>query len=118
MVIVLIAARYQTILSWLYQLEHDALTSLYTIKRNGPKVYLYVDSCLSYKNIIQLFHQCIYQQGGANYVYQFYGIYHGMIDYNDYLSQETKDKMPYYLSKQKDISDEELKKFFKKESID
>ncbi|WP_028042888.1 hypothetical protein [Candidatus Stoquefichus massiliensis] len=113
MVIVLIAARYQTILSWLYQLEHDALTSLYTIKRNGPKVYLYVETKLSYQDIVRLFQQCIYQHGGINYVYQFYGIYHGMIDYNAYLSQETKDKMSYYLSNQKDISDKEINNFLK-----
>lgn len=111
MVIVLVAARYQTILSWLNQLENDAIASLCVIKRNGPKVYLYVETRLSFHDTIQLFHQCIYQQGGVNYVYQFYGIYHGMIDYNAYLSQKTKDKMPYYLSTQKDISDQELNIF-------
>ncbi len=108
MVVVLVAARYQQILKWLQATSFQDINSIHLMKRNGPKVYLYIDTQLSFYNIIKVFHQCIHKNGGMNYVYQFYSIYNGMIDYNDYLNQSTKDTMPYYCCQHKDITDDEI----------
>ena len=78
------------------------------MKQNGPKIYLYVDSQLSFQTIIRLFKQTIQKQGGAAYVYEFYGIYNGMIDYNAYMSETGKQTMKYYQSIKKDITDLEI----------
>lgn len=108
MVIVLIATRYQTILNWIQSATYIDISSIGIIKQNGPKIYLYVDSQLSFQDVIHLFKQAIQQQGGAAYVYEFYGIYNGMIDYNAYMSETGKQAMKYYQSLKKDITDLEI----------
>lgn len=113
MVIVLVAARYQKILEWINEHQSQHIHSIHLIKQNGPKLFLYVDTSFDYASLIHLFHQVIRLRGGASYVYQFYTLYNGMIDYNDYLSQETKDSMKYYQSNNKDLSQQELDEFMK-----
>ena len=108
MVIVLIATRYQTILNWIQNIAYQEISSIGIMKQNGPKIYLYVDSQLSFQTIIRLFKQTIQKQGGAAYVYEFYGIYNGMIDYNAYMSETGKQTMKYYQSIKKDITDLEI----------
>lgn len=108
MIIVLVAARYQKILDWI---SEDC--SIQLLKQKGPKLFLYVETTYDYQTLIHLFHQKIKQKGGASYVYQFYSLYNGMIDYNDYLSEETKNHMKYYQTKNKDLSQEEIDLFLK-----
>ena len=108
MVIVLIATRYQTILNWIQNIAYQEISSIGIMKQNGPKIYLCVDSQLSFQTIIRLFKQTIQKQGGAAYVYEFYGIYNGMIDYNAYMSETGKQTMKYYQSIKKDITDLEI----------
>ncbi|MFR1297214.1 MAG: hypothetical protein ACLSBH_18260 [Coprobacillus cateniformis] len=50
MVIVLIATRYQTILNWIQNIAYQEISSIGIMKQNGPKIYLYVDSQLSFPN--------------------------------------------------------------------
>lgn len=109
MIIVLVAARYQRILDWICE---DC--SIQLIKQKGPKLFLYVETTDDYQTLIHSFHKRIKQQGGSSYVYQFYSLYNGMIDYNDYLSEETKNHMKYYQSQNKDLSEKEIQVFLKK----
>ena len=88
----------------------EAIKTVEVVKRVGPKIFLYVDTSLSYEKIIQSFRQRIISCGGIMYVYQFYRIFNGMIDYNEYLSDETKMSMPYYQSRHKDILESEYLK--------
>ncbi|MFR7591778.1 MAG: hypothetical protein ACLUVC_10060 [Longibaculum sp.] len=111
MVIVLVTARYQTILSWLYEIVDSDITHIGILKQNGPTIYLYVQTSLSYHEVIRKFHQIIKGHGGMNLVYQFYSIYNGMIDYSDFLSDETKNQMKYYCSHTKDIQDFEIEQY-------
>ena len=103
MIVVLVSARYQRILEWLSHEPIEAIKTIEVVKRVGPKIFLYVDTSLPYEKIIQSFRQRIISCGGIMYVYQFYRIFNGMIDYNEYLSDETKMSMPYYQSHHKDI---------------
>ena len=113
MVIVLVAARFQKILSWIQTIQDDRIMHIGVMKQNGPTLYLYVETSLSYHDVVRIFHHCIHQSGGMSYVYQFYSIYHGMIDYSDYLSEETKNKMKYYQSEHKDVQDYEIEQYQK-----
>lgn len=117
MVIVLIATRYQTILNWIQNVNYPNISSIGIMKQNGPKIYLYVESELSYQEIIYLFKEAINKQGGAVYVYEFYGIYNGMIDYNAYMSETSKKTMKYYQSIKKDITDLEILDYKKAHSL-
>ena len=111
MIVVLVSARYKPILQWLQNAPIESIQSIEVVKQIGPKLFLYVDTTLSYSQIIQSFKQRIYESGGVMYVCQFYCIFNGMIDYNEYLSDETKLSMPYYQSQKKDILESE---YFKK----
>lgn len=113
MIVVLISARYCRILEWIQGHQCSQVQSISCIKKRGPKVFLYVDTQLSYSELISLFKEIINAKGGSAYVYQFYTIYHGMIDYHDYLSEKTKQTMPYYQSVNKDLSDEEMGQYVK-----
>ena len=110
MIVVLVSARYQRILEWLSHEPIEAIKTVEVVKRVGPKIFLYVDTSLPYEKIIQSFRQRIISCGGIMYVYQFYRIFNGMIDYNEYLSDETKMSMPYYQSRHKDILESEYLK--------
>jgi hypothetical protein len=114
MVIVLITARYAKILDWLCHETYEDISSIGIIKRDGPKVYLYVETDLSFHQICQQFKSVIKRQGGLMYVYEFYSLYHGMIDYNAYLSKEIKDNTKYYQSSKKDITEAEIELYKKK----
>lgn len=107
MVVVLVAARYQKILEWLKQAPIQGIQSITIIKQKGPKIFLYVETSSDYHQVVQSFKKRIRDCGGIMYVYQFYGIFQGMIDYHDYLSDETKLSMPYYQSSNKDILESE-----------
>lgn len=111
MVVVLISARYAKIISWLKKIENIKIKEIDIIKQVGPKVFLYVDTDLSYQAIIDQFKSTIKSQGGAMYVYEFYSIYKEKIDYNSYISAKTKDTMPYFNTKHKDLTGEELHNF-------
>lgn len=111
MFVVLISARYKKILEWIEQCSQ--IESLSCVKRIGPKVFLYVDTDLSYEELMLLFRGIINQNGGSAYVYQFYKLYNGMIDYNDYLPEHRKQEMNYYQKPNKDLSQEEIRCFLK-----
>lgn len=112
MFVVLISARYQRILEWIEQCSQ--INSLSYVKRIGPKIFLYVDTDLTYNELVSLFKKTIHQNGGGAYVYQFYTLYNGMIDYNDYLPERRKQEMDYYQKPNKDLSQEEIRCFLKK----
>lgn len=107
MVVVLISARYKTILQWLKSVPIKGIQAIKIIKQNGPKIFLYVETSFTYQQVVQCFQKRIHECGGVMYVYQFYSIFQGMIDYNDYLSDEVKLSMPYYQSSNKDILESE-----------
>lgn len=109
MVIVLVSARYKTILSWL--LDQESISHIGVIKQNGPKIYLYVESQLSKIDVLSLMNHVIRQKSGGMMVYSLYTIYNGKIDYNAYLSNETKNQMSYYQKEKKDISNEEIENY-------
>lgn len=114
MVIAFVSARYKTILEWLNQSKSEQVTHIGVIKRNGPTLYLYVET--AYPTFHELFHyfdQVIKENGGMNYVYAFYSVYNGMIDYSVYLRPETKDSMKYYQSSRKDITHQEIENYKK-----
>lgn len=111
MVIVLVATRYTTLLRWIQETDYLNIASIDVIKRNGPKVYLYVDTNLTFREVCQAFKQAIKSHGGLMYVYELYSIYNGMIDYNAYMSEDTKSSMKYYQSQHKDITNEEIEKW-------
>lgn len=111
MVIVLIATRYQKIMDWIMSVEYENIQSISLMKRHGPKCFLYVKSALDLNEIIKAFKMVIMEHGGVYDIYEFYGIYNGMIDYNSYLLKETKDHMKYYQCKNKDVTQEEMKCF-------
>lgn len=110
MIVVLVAARYKRILQWLKQSPIENIESIEIVKQVGPKLFLYVETSLSYQQLIRSFKKRICESGGAMYVYQFYGIFNGMIDYNEYLPASTKLSMPYYQSEKKDILESQYMK--------
>ena len=111
MVIVLVATRYQKILEWIQNASYENIKSIDVIKRNGAKVYLYVETTLSQGQVIKEFHRVVFEQCRGIYIYEVFGVYHGKIDFHSYLSDEAKDKMKYYHTKQKDISSSEIDKY-------
>lgn len=110
MIVVLVAARYKRILQWLKQTPIENIESIEIVKQVGPKLFLYVETSLSYQQLICSFKKRICDSGGVMYVYQFYSIFNGMIDYNEYLPESTKLSMPYYQSKKKDVLETQYKK--------
>lgn len=112
MVVVLIGARYKRLIEWINSDKYEGVESISIIKRNGPKIFFYVDTKLNLKTIIKLFKNRINEQGGAAYVYELYGLYNGKVDYHSYVSNETKDTMRYYQTKIKDLTDKELDDYF------
>lgn len=113
MVIVLIAARYKRLVEWINKRKYEGIDGIYTIKIVGPKVFLYVDTNFDFKTIVSTFKRSIKEQGGLAYIYEFYPIYREKIDYNAYMSAQTKDTMRYFNTKHKDLSNQELELFLK-----
>lgn len=113
MVVVLVATRYQTIVNWLQDSQHESIKSIGVIKRIGPKVYLYVDTILSFEEINRILRSMIKNHGGAMYVYEIYSVFNGKIDYNAYISVETKLTMKYYQTEHKDITEKEIEDYKK-----
>lgn len=111
MVIVLISQRLDQLLEWILNKEYQDISSIKIIKRGHAKVFLYVDTKLKFHEIERLLKQSIVSQGGIAYVYQFYTLWNGLIDYAPYLSDEKKLKHTYYQQSQKSITEEELKDF-------
>lgn len=108
MVVVLIGARYQRLIEWINSGKDENIKSISIIKQVGPKIFFYVDTDLDLKTVTRLFKKWIVEQGGIAYVYELYGIYREKIDYQSYLSNDTKDKMKYYNTKNKDLTNQEL----------
>lgn len=117
MVVVLIGALYKRLLEWILIGEYEGINSVYIIKRKGPKVFLYVDTSLDFNQVTSLFKQNIKNQGGAAYVYEFYGLYKEKIDYQVFVSKEKKDTLKYYKKDFIDLSNEELEKFKKNRGL-
>lgn len=114
MVVVLIASRYQKLLEWMSMIEHDGIQSIQVIKQTGPKIFLYVETSLKQVYVHHLLKEEIKKHGGVMYVYELYGIFNGKIDYNAYMSEETKQSMKYYQTVRKDITEKEIEEFLKK----
>lgn len=114
MIVVLIASRYQKLLEWICGIEHDEIKSIQVIKQNGPKIFLYVETTLQQDDVHHLLKEEIKKQGGVMYVYELYGIFNGKIDYNAYMSEETKQSMKYYQTVHKDMTDQEIEDFKKR----
>lgn len=108
MVVVLVAPRYTTLLNWIQGYTYDNISTIDVMKRNGPKVYLYVDTQLPFYEVSRQLRMAIKNQGGLMYVYELYSIYNGMIDYNAYMSEDAKANMKYYQSQNKDITQEDI----------
>lgn len=117
MVVVLIGALYKRLLEWILSGDYEGINSINIIKRKGPKVFLYVDTALDFNKVTSLFKHNIKVQGGAAYVYEFYGLYKEKIDYQVYVSNEKKDTLKYYKKDFIDLSNEELEKFKKSKGL-
>lgn len=113
MVVVLIGARYQRLTEWINNGKDENIKSISIIKQVGPKIFFYVDTDLDLKTVTRLFKKWINEQGGVAYVYELYGIYKEKIDYQSYLSNDTKDKMKYYNTKNKDLTNQELNDYLR-----
>lgn len=111
MIVVLVTSRYQTILNWILPISNESIHSIKVIKQSGPKVFLYVETELQQNEVHHIIKQHIKSLGGAMYVYELYGIFNGMIDYNSYMSDQTKLSTKYYQSLHKDITDNEIEEF-------
>ncbi|MEG0275923.1 MAG: hypothetical protein RR630_02740 [Coprobacillus sp.] len=113
MVIVLISVRYKSLLELIMHHNHQNIHSIQVIKRDGGKVFLYIDTTLSQENVIRYLHGFIQKKCYGAIVYEFYGIYNGKIDFHSYLSDESKNKIKYYQTKGKDITSQEIELYLK-----
>lgn len=111
MFVVLIAARYARILEWIQHTPCQDIHEIDVVKQVGPKLFLYVDTSLDFLKLVECFQKQICRSGGLSYVYQFYSLFQGKIDYNAYLPEETKKAMSYYQAVPKDLSDDEIKTY-------
>lgn len=112
MIIVLIAQRKEKLLKWILNKEYRDISSINVIKKDHVKVFLYIETKLTFHEIERLLKQSISSQSDIDYVYQFYPLWNGLIDYAPYLSEGKKLKHKYYQQTQKAITEEELKDFF------
>lgn len=113
MVVVLVSSRYKTLLEWITSIENENIKHIGVIKKVGPKIYLYFDTSLSQNELHHTLKKQIVHSGGLMYVYELYGVFNGMIDYNSYMSEETKQSMKYYQTSKKDIDDQEIENYRK-----
>lgn len=106
MVVVLVSARAKKLIAWL----NEELGCVGIIKQVGPKYFLYIDLNLTSSQLLQRCKTIVEKHAQGGLVYQFYTVYNGKIDYNSYLSNETKDQMDYYQQKA-DITHDEIEKY-------
>lgn len=111
MVVVLVATRYQKILNWIREAHYQDIESIDIIKQKQGQIFLYVKTSLLLQDVMKMFHKTIYQQCSGIYVYEFYGIYNGKIDFHSYLSSKSKDKIKYYHTNIKDITQKEIDEY-------
>lgn len=113
MVIVLISARYKKLLELINQYNHQDIYAIQVIKYVGGKVFLYIDTGLTQADLIKYFHSVIQKDCYGSLVYEFYGICNGKIDFHPYLSHESKNKIKYYQTESKDITNKEIEQYIK-----
>lgn len=114
MVIVLVAQRVSQLLEWIMRGTYSEIESTGIIKQQGAYTYLYIETFLEFNDVERQLKRAIVSGGGSSYVYQFYPIYQGLIDYMPYLSEESKKKKRYYQRVDQDITKKEIEDYIKK----
>ncbi len=94
------------------------IPGVYEIKTNRQNCFLYCDNDKTSEENVAMIKNYIKEKKGTGFVYKVYGIFNGKVDLTaDSKTPEVKMKDSYFTSGKKDITDEEIEAFKKKNNL-